>query len=244
MLGYRVGSDDLQGSPAEEEKKEISSEGESEFVDAIGVKYEPGSMIAIPLSDDQTPYRKDERRRLEKAGARILTIDQLEGRKPIKEDVEDLNLGVDIDTDGDMPRVYLKEHNYPGTAFSRSLGDNVAEGVGVNGVPETLTKKVTKGDEILVIASDGVFEFLTNQRMIDICAECEDPLHACTKLLEASYEQWLNYELRTDDITVIVLFLKSGKADDVEEVTRILNQSRPALSLKTMASSSTHQLET
>ena len=244
VLGYRVGSDDLQGSPAEEEKKEISSEGESEFVDAIGVKYEPGSMIAIPLSDDQTPYRKDERRRLEKAGARILTIDQLEGRKPIQEDVDDLNLGVDIDTDGDMPRVYLKEHNYPGTAFSRSLGDNVAEGVGVNGVPEMLTKKVTKGDEILVIASDGVFEFLTNQRMIDICAECEDPLHACTKLLEASYEQWLNYELRTDDITVIVLFLKSGKADDVEEVTRILNQSRPSLPLKSMASSSTHQLET
>lgn len=245
VLGYRVGGDDLQGTPAEEEKKEISSEGDIEFVDATGVKYESGSIIAIPLSDDQTPYRKDERIRLEKAGARILTIDQLEGRKPIK-DVEGLNLGVDIDTDGDMPRVYLKEHNYPGTAFSRSLGDAVAEGVGVNGEPELLTKKVTKGDEILVIASDGVFEFLTNQRMIDICAECEDPLHACTKLLEASYEQWLNYELRTDDITVIVLFLKSGKADDVAEVTRILNlsQKKPSMPLKTMASSSTHQLQT
>jgi hypothetical protein len=62
--------------------------------------------------------------------------------------------------------------------------------------------------------------------MIDICAACDDPLHACTKLLEASYEQWLNYELRTDDITCIVLFMKSEKADDVVEVTRILNKAK------------------
>jgi len=242
VLGYRVGGVDLDGTPAEEEKKEISAEDDSELVDAAGAKYESGSIIAIPLSDDQTPYRRDERKRLEKAGARILTIDQLEGRKPIEENVEDFNLGVDIDEEGDMPRVYCKDHNYPGTAFSRSLGDFVAEDIGVNGEPEIVTKKVTRGDEILVIASDGVFEFLTNQRMIDICAACDDPLHACTKLLEASYEQWLNFELRTDDITCIVLFLQSGKADDVAEVTRIMNNATGERKIKTIASTSTHQL--
>eukprot|EP00984_Skeletonema_dohrnii_P000931 scaffold303_cov145-Skeletonema_dohrnii-CCMP3373.AAC.2 len=62
--------------------------------------------------------------------------------------------------------------------------------------------------------------------MIDTCAACDDPLHACTKLLEASYEQWLNYELRTDDITCIVLFLQSGKADDIAEVSRIMNKAQ------------------
>ena len=41
---------------------------------------------------------------------------------------------------------------------------------------EILTKEITKGDEILVLVSDGVFEFLMNQRVIDICAECDDPL--------------------------------------------------------------------
>jgi len=245
VLGYRVGGVGLEGTPAEEEKKEISSEGDSELVDATGVKYEPGSIIAIPLSDDQTPYRRDERTRLEKAGARIRTIDQLEGRKPIDENVDDFNLGVDIDEEGDMPRVYCQDHDYPGTAFSRSLGDSIAEDIGVNGEPEILTKRVTKGDEILVIASDGVFEFLTNQRMIDICAACDDPLHACTKLLEASYEQWLNYELRTDDITCIVLFLQSGKADDVAEVSRIMNkvQNEPKSSkMKTTSFPSTGDL--
>mmetsp|Transcript_18550 Transcript_18550/g.29120 ORF Transcript_18550/g.29120 Transcript_18550/m.29120 type:complete len:502 (-) Transcript_18550:7-1512(-) len=240
VLGYRVGGVDLQGTPAEEEKKEISSEDDIVLVDAAGVKYESGSIIAIPLSDDQTPYRRDERKRLKKAGARILTIDQLEGRKPIEENVEDFNLGVDIDEEGDMPRVYCQDHDYPGTAFSRSLGDFVAEDIGVNGEPEILTKKVTKGDEIVVIASDGVFEFLTNQRMVDICAACDDPLHACTKLLEASYEQWLNYELRTDDISCIVLFLQNGIADDIAEVTRIMNNAKDGRKIKTIAEASTH----
>lgn len=248
ILGYRVGTVDFgESSPAEEEKKEISAEANDNLVDAEGVKYEPGSIVSIPLSDDQTPYRKDERERLHKAGARIRTIDQLEGRKPVEENFDDFNFGVDIDEEGDMPRVYCQDHNYPGTAFSRSLGDSIAEDIGVNGEPEILTKKVSKGDEILVIASDGVFEFLTNQRMIDICAACDDPLHACTKLLEASYEQWLNYELRTDDITCIVLFMQSGKADDVAEVTRILNkaQSGPKSAVtKTTSFPSTRALET
>ena len=85
-----------------------------------------------------------------------------------------------------------------------------------------------------------MFEFLTNQRMIDICAACDDPLHACTKLLEASYEQWLNYELRTDDISCIVLFLQNGIADDIAEVTRIMNNAKDWLKIKTIAESSTH----
>ena len=246
ILGYRVGSSSsFDSSPAEEEKKEISLEGdEGELVNADGVKYEPGSVIAIPLSEDQTPYRKDDRERLMRAGARIRTIDQLSGSKTVDENFDDFNFGVDIDEEGDPPRVYCQDHDYPGTAFSRSLGDTIAEDIGVNAEPEMLTKKVTKGDEILVIASDGVFEFLTNQRMIDICAACDDPLAACTQLLEASYEQWLNYELRTDDITCIVLFMQSGKADDVVEVRDILNKtSGRREKMKTTASLSTRSLE-
>ena len=43
-----------------------------------------------------------------------------------------VNFGVDIDTKGDPPRVWCMDHNYPGTAFSRSLGDTVGEDIGVN----------------------------------------------------------------------------------------------------------------
>ena len=46
---------------------------------AIAVTEDNGTLAAKPLSIDQTPYRKDERERCKKSGARIMTFDQLEG---------------------------------------------------------------------------------------------------------------------------------------------------------------------
>lgn len=227
VLGYRVDNNENNDSttPTEEEKKEIGDESDSEqHNNMTNNNQSGGKLMAIPLSEDQTPYRKDERDRLKKAGARICSIDQMEGIVPMHEDWGEVDLGIDIDEEGDPPRVWCKDHDYPGTAFSRSLGDTVGEDIGVNAEPEILTKDITKGDEILVIASDGIFEFLTNQRVVDICAECNDPFHACTRLLEESYNQWLNYELRTDDITCIVLFLKNGRANDEEVVRNLMNK--------------------
>jgi serine/threonine protein phosphatase PrpC len=42
-----------------------------------------GKLVAQPLSVDQTPYRSDERERVKRSGARVLTMDQLEGIAPI-----------------------------------------------------------------------------------------------------------------------------------------------------------------
>ena len=52
-----------------------------------------GRLVAKPLSNDQTPYRKDERERIKKTGARILSMDQIEGLEPVHENWGDLNLG-------------------------------------------------------------------------------------------------------------------------------------------------------
>jgi len=237
VLGYRITNNDQKNgnaadssTPAEEEKKEIGEEGEEQEDDFIGdISFETGAtskLVAIPLSEDQTPYRKDERERLKKAGARICSIDQMEGKEPMHEDWGEVDLGVDIDTEGDPPRVWCMDHDYPGTAFSRSLGDTVGEDIGVNAEPEIITKEITARDEILVVASDGIFEFLTNQQVIDICAESNNPMHACSRLLEESYKQWLVYELRTDDITCIVMFLKNGRENGDEEVVRSLTNKR------------------
>lgn len=178
---------------------------------------EPGagrSLKAFPLSRDQTPYRKDEKARVKAAGARVLSLDQLEGLEPILEDGDDdagLELGEELDEGGDPPRVWAQSGDYPGTAFTRSIGDSVAEELGVFAEPEMLTREVTPEDKIIVLASDGVFEFLTNQSVIDICAKFTDPLEACRAVVAEAYELWLQYELRTDDITIICIFIHEVK---------------------------------
>lgn len=177
----------------------------------------PGTrLLAIPLSRDQTPYRKDERERVKALGASVLSIDQMQGKEEIHENWGDMVLGEQIDVEGDSPRVWVKGKDYPGCAFTRSLGDSTSESIGVMAVPEILTTELTQNDEFLVIASDGIFEFLTNQMVMDFCAASESPLVACEKIVKASYQQWLNYENRTDDITIIVCFLQNFRAPPID----------------------------
>ena len=241
VLGFRVDSDLVQfcTAPKDEEKKDISDlfakDEVSCLVNADGKLLSEGDIVAVALSEDQTPYRKDERERVKNAGARICTIDQMEGKEPMHENWGDLTSGIDINIDGNIPRVWCAEHNYPGTAFTRSLGDSVAEHIGVNADPEILTKKVTRGDEFLVIASDGIFEFLTNQRVIDICAQSSDPAAACSKLLEASYEKWLEHETRTDDITCIVLFMMNTLPNNVQVMKELICRKHQVMSTKKLS---------
>ena len=47
--------------------------------------------------------------------------------------------------------------------MSRSLGDAIAHSVGVSSTPEVKSFLVGVEDKFVVIGSDGVFEFLTNE---------------------------------------------------------------------------------
>jgi hypothetical protein len=229
VIGHQIPEKKQAGTEEtkEEEKCEIDAHGVPQDVTKSSAI--PGSIMAIPLTKDQTPYRKDERERVRKEGAEIKSIDQMvEGREDIHDNWGDEVLGERVDIEGDAPRLWIKGQEYPGTAFTRSLGDSIAETIGVNAEAEILSVDLTVNDKYLVIASDGIFEFLTNQDVIDMCSASTNPLEACEMLTKAAYDQWLKYERRTDDISVIVCFLESdyqpSKEDEkgtTEELTGI-----------------------
>lgn len=166
-----------------------------------------GTVQAIPLSTDQTPYRKDERERLEAAGAEIKSIDQLKGRASLDIDWGDVTEEEIENPHTDPPRVWVKGNEFPGTAFTRSIGDAVAENIGVIAEPEIISRELTQKDKYLVVATDGLFEFLKNKQVLEICQKSGDPVDACERLRKAAYEQWTEHENRVDDITIIVCFL-------------------------------------
>jgi hypothetical protein len=68
---------------------------------------------------------------------------------------------------GDPPRVWARDALYPGTAFTRSLGDLTAEAVGVIAEPEVKSVEITPSHLFFVVASDGMFEFLSSQEVVD-----------------------------------------------------------------------------
>lgn len=168
------------------------------------------------LSLDQTPFRRDEYERVKLCGARVLSFDQVEGIK----DPNIQNWGDEESNEGDPPRLWVQNGMYPGTAFTRSVGDSTAEDIGVIAVPEIMTVKITPDHLFFVVASDGVFEFLSSQAVVDMVARFADPRDACSAIAAESYKLWLEQENRTDDITIIIVHIKdlsnsgSGATDE------------------------------
>ena len=192
-----------------------------------------GRLVAKAMSSDQTPYRKDERERVKKYGARVMTMEQIEGNAPLHENWGDLELGNEIDEGGDPPRIWSPQGDYPGTAFTRSIGDFFAEGLGVVAEPEFTVLDLSPQDKYIIIASDGVFEFLTNQMTADMIVTPDNLLNVCRAVVEVSYGLWLQYEYRTDDITIILIAI-----DQLTSLPTNVRTIRPkqTLSIKTNSS--------
>ncbi|CAD8104156.1 unnamed protein product [Paramecium sonneborni] len=108
-------------------------------------------------------------------------------------------------------RVWKLDEDVPGLAMSRSFGDYVASQVGVICDPEIIKHQLLPTDKFLVVASDGIWEFLSNEWVIETVYEFYkkgDAIGACSKLVQAAKEAWKREDEVIDDITVILAFFK------------------------------------
>lgn len=143
-----------------------------------------GALRALDLSNDQKPDRPDEQARIVAAGGRVF--------------------------EWGVPRVWLKDVDMPGLAMARSFGDLAAESVGVFAEPELSQVTLKPTDKALLLASDGVWEFISSQEAVDIVApfiKSGDPQAAADALVAESLRRWLQEEDVVDDITCVVMFL-------------------------------------
>merc|ERR1711959_400996 len=88
-------------------------------------------------------------------------------------------------------RVWLAKQDIPGLAMARSFGDDLATTVGVFSIPEVLTFDRTKDDQYMILASDGVWEFIENQEMCDLVADMgPNPKQICHSICAESDARW------------------------------------------------------
>ncbi len=143
------------------------------------------------LSIDHKPENKEEKERiLEKGGI----VSQSENGK----------------LDDGPYRVWVKGENYPGISMSRSLGDEVAESVGVISDPDFIVKNINDNYKYIVSGSDGLFEFMKNEDIMDIINPfflVGDVEGACKELGKRAAEEWNKLTEERDDITFIILFI-------------------------------------
>lgn len=144
-----------------EDKIFVANVGDSRAV----IAFKSGDkVLAEDLSCDQTPFRRDEYERVKACGARVLSVDQVEGLK----DPDIQSWGDEESQGNDPPRLWVQNGMYPGTAFTRSIGDSIAEKIGVVADPEVSVVQLSSDHLFFVVASDGVFEFLSSQAVVDM----------------------------------------------------------------------------
>ena len=145
---------------------------------------------AIPLSFDQKPDDPEESKRIKENGGEISQYEE------------------DGEKSGPF-RVWQKGEAYPGIAMSRSIGDFIASKLGVIPEPKFIEEKIDKDTKFIIVASDGIWEFLDNDTVKKITMpyyEKNDPNGACKELIKRATEFWNQEDIVVDDITCIVVF--------------------------------------
>jgi serine/threonine protein phosphatase PrpC len=110
------------------------------------------------------------------------------------------------------PRVWLKSKDAPGLAMTRSFGDQTAHTIGCTHIPDITLFSFTKNDRCIILASDGIWQFLSNYDVSLLIYKFyldQDPEGAAEALIRSAAQKWHNNEKGNvcDDITCVIIFL-------------------------------------
>ena len=111
------------------------------------------AIIVKGINNDITPLSIDQK-----------PDDPIESQRIIENRVEISKFEEDGEKSGPF-RVWKKGEVYPGITMSRSIGDFIATTLGVIPEPKFIEDKIDNKTKFIVIASDGVWEFLDNNKV-------------------------------------------------------------------------------
>ena len=156
-------------------------------------KYDNGIYYCKNLSRDHKPAEADEARRIDLSGGRIKRCYDEDHKRFVGPD-----------------RVWMKNKDEPGLAMTRSLGDKIAHNIGVSDEPEFKTFTYDGTEKYIIIASDGLWEYVSGDQCISIVKpfyeEGLDAQEAALALVKEAFRRWKRKEVAIDDITVVVVF--------------------------------------
>lgn len=171
----------------------ISNTGDSRGIIVSNMANERTNTSVFPLSTDHKPNLPTESDRIIRSNGEI--------RK---------------DKEGGPDRVWQKGEDYPGIAMSRSLGDLVAKNLGVCFEPEVSEREINNNDMYIVLASDGLWDMLSNEEVMEIVNKYywnNNPEEAVKELIEEASRRYEDENIARDDITVIIYFFNKEESN-------------------------------
>ncbi|KAJ0080600.1 hypothetical protein Patl1_22328 [Pistacia atlantica] len=109
-------------------------------------------------------------------------------------------------------RVWLPNEESPGLAMSRAFGDYCLKECGLISVPEVTQRHITSKDQFVVLATDGVWDVISNQEAVQIVSSTPDRAKSAKRLVECAVHAWKRKRkcIAMDDISAICLYFHSS----------------------------------
>ncbi|CAK7353052.1 unnamed protein product [Dovyalis caffra] len=164
----------------------IANLGDSRAV--LGRINDQNGIVPVQLTTDLKPGVPSEAERIRKCNGRVLAL---------KEEPH-------------IHRVWLPHEDSPGLAMSRAFGDFLLKNHGIIALPDISCHRVTSKDQFIVLASDGVWDVLSNKEVVSIVAAADSEQGAAKAVVQAATAAWKRKftSSKVDDCTVVCLFLQ------------------------------------
>ncbi|CAN0922899.1 Probable protein phosphatase 2C 18 [Linum grandiflorum] len=170
----------------------IGNVGDSRAV--LATRDDENSLLAVQLTVDLKPDLPREAARIQQCKGRVFALQD----------------------EPEVARVWLPNSDSPGLAMARAFGDFCLKDFGLISVPDLYYRRLTSKDEFIILASDGVWDVLSNKEAVDIVASAPSRATAARALIDCAVRAWrLKYPTsKNDDCAVVCLFLDHSLAEN------------------------------
>uniref|UniRef100_A0A0E0P7B9 protein-serine/threonine phosphatase n=1 Tax=Oryza rufipogon TaxID=4529 RepID=A0A0E0P7B9_ORYRU len=165
----------------------IGNLGDSRAV--LGTRDEYDQFFAVQLTVDLKPTIPSEAARIRERSGRIFSLPD----------------------EPDVARVWLPKYNMPGLAMARAFGDFCLKDYGLISMPDVSYHRITEKDEFVVLATDGVWDVLSNSEVVSIVSQAKSEASAARFVVESAQRAWRTRfpTSKIDDCAVVCLFLNT-----------------------------------
>ncbi|KAJ4844972.1 hypothetical protein Tsubulata_011705 [Turnera subulata] len=170
----------------------IANIGDSRAV--MATTSDDGSLVALQLTIDFKPNLPEEAERIAQSNGQVFCMSDEPG----------------------VYRVWAPNGKTPGLALSRALGDYCVKDFGLISEPDVTERNITDRDQFVILATDGVWDVISNQEAVQIVYSTADREKSARKLVECAVRAWKckRRGIAMDDISAICLFFHASPLAD------------------------------
>ncbi|XP_009369998.1 probable protein phosphatase 2C 34 [Pyrus x bretschneideri] len=149
-----------------------------------------GSLAALQLTVDFKPNLPQEAERINRSNGRVFCLQDEPGTY----------------------RVWMPNGKTPGLAISRAFGDYCVKDFGLISMPDVTQRRITSSDQFVILATDGVWDVISNQEAVKIVSSCPDRKKTAKRLVGCAALAWKTKKrgIAMDDISAICLFFHAS----------------------------------